>query len=80
LKHNHREKIISPFKIAQHIQRLLRDLRPLPSQRANVLTTPVARATIEPSLRAVMRSSRARAWIPAHLIDSLLAADARRPL
>lgn len=27
--------------------------------------------TDAPSLRAVMRSSRVRAWVPAHLIDSL---------
>jgi hypothetical protein len=42
---------------------------------AAVNSTQVSTSAV-PSLPTVMRSSRARAWIPAHLIESLGAASA----
>ena len=39
----------------------------------STLKSPTNKATAAPSLDAVFRSSRVRAWVPQHLIDSLYA-------
>ena len=39
--------------------------------------SPTIKATAAPSLAAVFRSSRVRAWVPQHLIDSLYAKDVK---
>ena len=39
----------------------------------SALKSPTIKATAAPSLDAVFRSSRVRAWVPQHLIDSLYA-------
>ena len=39
----------------------------------SALKSPTIKATAAPSLAAVFRSSRVRAWVPQHLIDSLYA-------
>ncbi len=39
----------------------------------SALKSPTIKATAAPSLAAVLRSSRVRAWVPQHLIDSLYA-------
>ncbi len=39
----------------------------------SALKSPAIKATAAPSLAAVLRSSRVRAWVPQHLIDSLYA-------
>ena len=43
----------------------------------SVLKSPTIKATAAPSLDAVFRSSRVRAWVPQHLIDSLYAKDVK---
>jgi hypothetical protein len=44
---------------------------------ASPLKSPTVKATAAPSLAAVLRSSRVRAWVPQHLIDSLYAKDVK---
>jgi hypothetical protein len=39
----------------------------------SALKSPAIKATAAPSLDEVFRSSRVRAWVPQHLIDSLYA-------
>ena len=39
----------------------------------SALKSPTIKATAAPSLDEVFRSSRVRAWVPQHLIDSLYA-------
>ena len=43
----------------------------------SALKSPTIKATTAPSLDAVFRSSRVRAWVPQHLIDSLYAKDVK---
>ena len=43
----------------------------------SALKSPTIKATAAPSLAAVLRSSRVRAWVPQHLIDSLYAKDVK---
>jgi hypothetical protein len=43
----------------------------------SALKSPTIKATAAPSLAAVFRSSRVRAWVPQHLIDSLYAKDVK---
>jgi hypothetical protein len=45
----------------------------LSAPSASALKSPTVKATAAPSLAAVLRSSRVRAWVPQHLIDSLYA-------
>jgi hypothetical protein len=39
--------------------------------------SPTIKATATPALDAVFRSSRVRAWVPQHLIDSLYAKNVK---
>ena len=43
----------------------------------STLKSPTNKATAAPSLDEVFRSSRVRAWVPQHLIDSLYAKEVK---